>query len=93
MGLDEWLVKVPWLGKLASEFWWVELDFFSEECNEVLSSEFCNIYGLVWLWAACILKLRDMFLCCWRICMVYLALEHVGSWVKLGFNVGMETFE
>ena len=29
MGLDGWLVKVSWLGKLASEFWWVELDFFS----------------------------------------------------------------
>ena len=64
VGLNEWLVKVSWLGKLALVFWWVELDFFSEECNEVLSSEFCNIYGLVWLWAACILKLRAKFLCC-----------------------------
>ena len=27
------------LGKLASLFWWVELDF-SPECNEVSSSEF-----------------------------------------------------
>ena len=24
-----WLVKVSWLGKLVSVFWWVELDFFS----------------------------------------------------------------
>ena len=40
--------------------------------------------GLVWLWAACILKLRVMFLRCWRICMVCLALELVGSWVELG---------
>ena len=40
--------------------------------------------GLVWLWAACILKLRVMFLCCWRICVVCLALELVGSWVELG---------
>ena len=40
--------------------------------------------GLVWLWAACILKLRVTFLRCWRICMVCLALELVGSWVELG---------
>ena len=40
VGLDEWLVKVSWLGKLVSVFWWVELDFFSLKCNEVSSSEF-----------------------------------------------------
>ena len=40
VGLDGSLVKVSWLGKLASVFWWVELDFFSLECNEVSSSEF-----------------------------------------------------
>ena len=40
MGLDEWLVKVSWLVKLVLVFWWVELDFFSLECNEVSSSEF-----------------------------------------------------
>ena len=40
VGLDEWLVKVSWLGKLVTVFWWVELDFFSLECNEVSSSEF-----------------------------------------------------
>ena len=32
-----------------------------------------------------------MFLCCWRICVVCLALEFVGPWVVLGFSVGMET--
>ena len=40
VGLDEWLVKVSWLGKVASVFWWVELDFISLECNEVSNSEF-----------------------------------------------------
>ena len=39
VGLDEWLVKVSWLGKLVSVFWWVELVFFSLECNEVSSNE------------------------------------------------------
>ena len=49
--------------------------------------------NLVRLWAACILKLKAMFLCCWRICMVCLALELVGSWVVFGFSVGMEVFD
>ena len=40
VGLDYWLVKVSWLGKLASVFWCVELGFFSLECNGVSSSEF-----------------------------------------------------
>ena len=40
VGLDEWLVKVSWLGKLVSVFWWVELHFFSLEGNEVSSSAF-----------------------------------------------------
>ena len=49
--------------------------------------------GLVWLWSACILRLRFMFLYCWRICVVCLALELVGPWVVLGLSVGMETFD
>ena len=48
--------------------------------------------GLQLLWGACTLKLRAM-LCCWRICMVCLALELVGPWVVLGFSVGMEVFD
>ena len=39
VGLYGWLVKVSWLGKLVSVFWWVELDFFSPECNDVASNE------------------------------------------------------
>ena len=38
MGLDVWLVEVFWLGKLVLVFWWVELGFFSLECNGVPSS-------------------------------------------------------
>ena len=34
------VVKISWLGKLVSVFWWVELDLFSLECNDVSSSEF-----------------------------------------------------
>ena len=46
--------------------------------------------GLAWLWEACLLMLRVVFLLCWRISMVCLALELVGSWVRLGFSVDME---
>ena len=45
VGLDEWLVKVSWLGKLASVFCWVELNPFSLECNKVSSSEFEGVCG------------------------------------------------
>jgi len=40
MWLNEWLIKVSWLGKLASVFWCVELDLFSLEFNEVSNNEF-----------------------------------------------------
>ena len=45
VGFYQWLVKVSWLGKLVSVFWWVELDFFSLECNEVFSNELRDVSG------------------------------------------------
>ena len=48
--------------------------------------------SLTRLWAAFILMFRAVFLHCWRISMVCLVLELVGSWVVLGFSVGMEAF-
>ena len=45
VGLDRWLGKVPWLGKLVSVFWWMELDYFSLECNEMTSNEFGDVSG------------------------------------------------
>ena len=45
--------------------------------------------GLAWL---CTLMLWAVFLHCWRISVVCLALELVGPWVVLGFNVGVEAF-
>ena len=55
-----------------------------------------SVYGesmdLAWLWATCLLMLKDVFLLCWRISLVCLSLELVGSWVELGFSVGMEAF-
>ena len=45
VGLYGWIVKVSWLGKLVSMFWWVELDFFSLECNKVSSNELRDVSG------------------------------------------------
>ena len=38
------------------------------------------------------LTLRSMFLHYYRICVVCLVLELLGSWVVVGFGVGMEAF-
>ena len=46
---------------------------------------------LSWLWAVHLLMLRIVFPFCWKISMVCLSLGLVGSWVELGFSVGMET--
>ena len=43
--MNRWLVKVSWLGNLVSVFWWVELDFFSLECNEVSSNKLGDVNG------------------------------------------------
>ena len=48
--------------------------------------------GLAWLWAAHLLMFRVVFLFCWRIRMVCLAVKLLGSWVELGFSVGVDTF-
>ena len=45
MGLYGWLVKVSPLGKLVSVFWWLELDFFSLECNKVSNNELLDVSG------------------------------------------------
>ena len=60
MGLDGWLVKVYLVGKRVFVLWWVELDVFSLECNEVVNLEVSM--GLVWLLAAHLLMFRVVFL-------------------------------
>ena len=57
----------------------------------VISYEMSMVLG--WLWAACILELTAVFLCCWRICLVCLALELVGACVVPGFSVCMKAFD
>ena len=92
MGLDQCFVKVSWLREIASLYWWVELDLFYLECNEVSSSVFWGVYVFGMACATCLLMLRAVFLLCWRISIVCLVLKLVGSWVELGFSVGMEAF-
>ena len=91
-------VQVACQGFLVREacvlvFWWVELNFFSLECNEVSSNELWDVYGfgvtLGWLY----LGAQGCVPCCWRICLVCLALKLVGPCVVLGFSAGMEAFD
>ena len=37
--------QVSWLGKLVLVFWWVKLDLFSLECNEVSSNVLRDVSG------------------------------------------------
>ena len=75
-----------------SVFWWVELDFFSLECNEVSSSEFSDVcrfgmtLGSLYIEAQGYVPVLLENLCgmSW--------LELAGSWVVLGFSVGMKAF-
>ena len=76
--LDQWLVKVSWLGEFVSTFWWMELDLISLTSSEVSSGEFGNVYGFGMALAARLLMFRVVFPFCWRISMVCLALELVG---------------
>ena len=64
VGLDGWLVKVSWLGKVATVFWWVELDLFSLECNEVSSGEFGGVSGFGVSFGRLYFCVRVMFLGC-----------------------------
>ena len=75
-----------------SVFWWVKLDLLSLECNEVPSSEFWGVHGFGMALRRTSLMFRVVFLFCLKSSMVCLALDLVGSWVVLGFSVGVETF-
>ena len=92
VGLDEWLVKVFWLEKLASVFGWVGLDLFSMDCNEVSSSELWGVYGSGVALGSLSFNAQGFLLRYWGISVVCLALKLVGSWVELVFSVGMEAF-
>ena len=93
VGLYRCLVKVSWLGKLVSVFWWVELYFFSLECNEISSNELWDACGFAVTLDCLCLGAQGYVPCCWRIFLVCLALKLVGPCVVLGFSAGMEAFD
>ena len=90
--MDEWFVKVFWLGKLASVFWWVELDLFSLKCNGVSSSEFLSVYGFGVTLGSLYIDAQGYVPSFLENCVVCLALELIGSWVVVGFSVAMDGF-
>ena len=88
MGLYRWLVKVSWLGKLVSVFWWVELYFFSLDCIEMSSNELWDIYSFGVTLGCLYLGAQGCVPCCWRICLVCLALKLVGPcWCLVSMQV------
>ena len=75
-------------------FWWVELDFFSLECNEVSSNELWDVNGFgvtlgsLYIEAqgySCVAGEFAWYVFLWNL----LALE----WCFSGFSVGMEVFD
>ena len=83
MGLNQWLVKVSWLGELVSVFLQVELGLFSLEYNEDSSGEFWGVYELGMALGTCLLMSGVVFLFCWRISVMCLAL----GLVALGWSL------
>ena len=68
----------------------MELDLFSLECNETSSSEFWGVYGFGMTLGSLYFNAQgciNISLRCWRVSVVCLVLELVGSWVELGFSV------
>ena len=72
--------------------WWVELYFFSLECNEISSNELWDVYSFGVTLGCLYLGAQGCVPCCRRICLVCLALK-LGPCVVLGFSAGMEAFD
>ena len=69
------------------------LYFFSLECNEISSTELWDAYGFAVTLDCLCLGAQGCVPCCWRICLVCLALKLVGPCVVLGFSADMEAFD
>ena len=79
-----WTNGLWWNLYLCSSGWnWISSLWSAIKCPVV---SFGLSMGLALLWATNLLMFRVVFLFCWRISMVYLVLDLVGSWVKLGFG-------
>ena len=82
------LVREACVGVLVGELY-----FFSLECNEMSSNESWDVYDFGVTLGCLYLGAQGCVPCCWRICLVCLALELVSPCVVLGFSVGMEAFD
>ena len=67
------------------------MDLFSLKCHEVSGSEFWGVYGFGMALGSPSCNVQGCIPVCWRISVVYLALELVHSRVELSFNVVVET--
>ena len=72
-------------------FWWVELDLFSLECNEVSSSEFWGVYGFGMALGSLSFNAQDGALdllekscsgTCWLLCGAWFHCRYGGFWVS-----------
>ena len=83
---QRFLVREACVGVLVG--WsWISSLWSAMKCPVV---SFVVCMGLVWLLVACSFVFRVMFQLCWRIIFICLPLKLVGSWVELGFSVGMK---
>ena len=57
------------------------------------SNELWDVYGFGVTLGCLYLGAQGCVPCCWRICLVCLALKLVGPCVVLGFSAGMEAFD
>ena len=83
--LEQCLVKVSWLGELVSVFWWQSWILSLWRAIPCSSSMFLVSLGLLWLWAACLLIGRTVFIFCssWKFGVRHLTLELSSCWVDL----------
>ena len=73
--LEQCLLKVFWLGELVSVLWRMELDLISLESSAVSGNEFCSVFGFGMALGILSSVFKVVFLFCWRISVVCLALE------------------
>ena len=57
------------------------------------SNDLWGVYGFGMTLGCLYLGSQGCVPCCWKICLVYLALKLVGPCVVLGFSAGMEAFD
>ena len=74
-----------------SLFLWVELDFFSLECNALSGSEFWGVYGFGMIWGSLSFNVQFVFLFCSRKIMVAQMVKRLSTmWETRVRSLGQE---